>query len=185
MIKKGLLCIGIGICCVMLTGCLGSNIDTTTYTISGWYMVSVPESFSEVNSWLVENQQIVNKVLLAFKQQDAEWFADNMVVTRSEISQELDYEQFRSINSKKLHTTLIGYTPGEQQRVRFECWDRNIAWIFVTFDLRNTFWTSSETTHIAQYQFVDDGDWYIISYATSDADLRDDSKDRLTTITCG
>ncbi len=153
--------------------------------IDGWYFINVPEDFTEVNPKLVENKQITNKVLIAYKMKNEEWFDDNLVVTRSDIWPALDYEQFWSVNSKKLQTTLVWYTPGTQQRIHFECWDEKIQWLFVTFNLRNTFGEGQEETYLAQYQFVNKEMGYIISYASQSEKIRDNADDRISDLSCG
>lgn len=149
------------------------------------YFINVPEEFTEVNSKLVENKQITNKVLLSYKKKNKDAFDDNLVVTRSDIWPALDYEQFRSVNSKKLQTTLIWYTPWTQQRISFTCGDEKVQWLYVTFNLRNTFWEFKEETYIAQYQFVHNERWYIVSFASASEKERNTADDRISDLSCG
>lgn len=148
------------------------------------YTIEIPEWFENINPKLVENKQITNKVLLSYKKNNEEIFDDNIVVTRSEIGPSLDYEQFWTVNSKKLQTSLAWYVPGEQERISFDCNDEEIKWLFVTFDVKNTFSEIQELTYISQYQFVHQEKWYIISFAWVNEKDRNKSDKRLSKISC-
>ncbi len=170
---------------MFLSWCSSSSESTITTEANG-FTFAIPDWFNPLHSSLVENKQITNKVLFAYQantnEDDA--FKDNIVLTLSNIDNKIDYEQFRSINSKKLFTTLVGYTPGTQERTNFDCWDKEIPGYLVTFSLKNTFGETGNKTHIAQFQFVSDKKGYIYSYATTDEGNLKNAKNRLTNISC-
>ena len=106
------------------------------------------------------------------------------MITYSDIGPDLDYEQFWSINSKKLQTSLVWYTPGDQQREKIGCGETDIPALYVTFDVKNTFSEDKEITYMSQLQWVHQDKWYIASYATTNQKDREDSKKRLKEIGC-
>ncbi len=186
---KSLLTTILLLCCSVLTGCFGWSSDDTALTTFGEdtkFEIQIPEWFDPINPSSVENKQITNKILASYKQKESEWFADNIVITFSDIWPDLDYEQFWSVNSKKLQTSLVGYTPGDQQRLTLDCDtdDTEISALFVTFDLKNSFSQEKETTYMSQLQWVYDDKWYIASFASSSSKARDRSEKRLKKIEC-
>gem|GEM_PF-3742128 len=68
--------------------------------------MQIPEGFENINPSLVENKEITNRVLLSYKKENEAVFDDNVVVTLSEVGPDLDYEQFWTVNSKRLQTSL-------------------------------------------------------------------------------
>ena len=172
-----------------LSGCLSRFRSTSTdnlVTFWSGYTLGIPDNFTEVSPGLVENKQITNQVLASYKiSTDESRFEDNIVVTRSLVWPELDYEQFRSLNTKNLQTSLAWYIPGSQDRVRLDCGDEKITGLYVTFDVRNTLSDDKEITYVSQLQRVSHSNWYIISYATDNVSDRDDSKKRLSKLDCG
>lgn len=155
--------------CLFLAWCWTSVISSSTQTIAfDGYTIEIPNTFSPINSALVENKQILNKVLKSFKKTVPSWFASNIVISRSSLPPELDYEQFWSANSKKLSSYLVNYQPGEQRLISFTCGEKTIKGILVTFQVANTFVGNSTPYWLAQYQFVSGRFGYIISYASAD-----------------
>jgi hypothetical protein len=169
---------------LLLTWCGWSNDDFQSATFGELYSLQLPATFESLNPKLVENKQITNSVLLSYKKDNEDTFDENIVVTRSEVWPDLDYEQFWTVNSKRLQTSLAWYIPGKQERVSFECNGEEIAWLYVTFDVKNTFSNIQELTYLSQYQFVHQETWYIISFAWVDEKDRDKSDARLTEISC-
>jgi len=146
--------------------------------------MQIPEGFENINPSLVENKEITNRVLLSYKKENEAVFDDNVVVTLSEVGPDLDYEQFWTVNSKRLQTSLAWYIPGVQKRVSFNCNNEEVNGLFVTFDVKNTFSDIQELTYLSQYQFVHNEKWYIVSFAWVDDKDRDNSDDRLSNIRC-
>ncbi len=168
----------------LLTGCWWSTEVTELAQFWDIFSISIPEWFESINPKLVENKQITNKVLLSYKKNQEDTFDENIVVTRSEIWPSLDYEQFWTVNSKKLQTSLAWYVPWKQERLSFECQWEDIKGLFVTFDVKNTFSAIQEFTYIAQYQFVHQEKGYIISYASINDRDRNKSDKRLSQLSC-
>ncbi len=169
---------------LLLTWCGSSSVPDETLTFADTFNITIPWGFKFLNPGTVENKQITNKVLLSYIKDNEDSFDDNIVVTLSEIWPDLDYEQFWTVNSKKLQTSLAWYIPGNQKRVKFECKGEDIEGLFVTFDVKNTFSDIQELTYISQYQFVYQDKWYIASYASINQKDRNNSDDRLTKLSC-
>ncbi len=146
--------------------------------------MNILDEMTKTNWSLLETKQIINKIIASYKIKKEWAFDDNVVVTRSEIWPELDYEQFRSVNSKKLETSLSGYTPNTQEYISFECKHERINGVFVTFNVRDSFVNEDSITYMSQYQFVADGKWYIIWFASINEKTRDKSDKRLTDLSC-
>ncbi len=143
-------------CSIGLSACSSSSdmSDAVWTSFGEIYELQIPLEFENINPKLVENKEITNRVLLSYKKENEDVFDDNIVVTLSEVGPSLDYEQFWTVNSKRLQTSLAGYIPGEQKRVSFECDGEEINGLFVTFDVKNTFSDIQELTYLSQYQFV-------------------------------
>lgn len=175
-------------CALVLTGCFGRGWDETPSADAlavfwSWFTLELPEWFESINTDLVENKQIINQVLASYKKDNQDGFDENIVITSSVVWPTLDYEQFRSLNSKKLQTSLVWYTPWDQERLKIECGDKVEA-LFVTFDVRNTLSDEGETTYLSQIQYIYQDKGYIISYATDNEKDRNKSDKRMKKISC-
>lgn len=138
------------------------TFDTFNLTIGADYE-SIPPA-------LVENKQIINKVLRSFKLPNPEWFDKNIVVTKSTIEQEIDYEQFATANEQKLSSQLVWYTAGDKELFVFSCLEEDdTTWIYAQFEITDPFYKTSDQYYIHQYQFVANDYGYIISYATDES----------------
>jgi len=67
-------------------------------------VITIPASYVDVSPALVENKQLVNKVLASFKipAEVKGTFEPNIIITRSDLPPELNFEQFRMLNAQKL-----------------------------------------------------------------------------------
>lgn len=187
--KKIFFAISLGIISATLTWCGWSNSaeDVSEALIADFgekFLMEIPDGYTTVNPKTVENQEITNQVLAAYKKAgEDEWFQDNIVITASKVWPDLDYEQFWNINNKKLNQSLIWYSDTNQKRIKIDCNGEEIQWLWVTFDLTNTLSDSKEKTYMAQLQYLDAGQWYILSYATADSKARDKAN-KWMTISC-
>lgn len=174
------------LCCSLLLAWCGSTIisaDTQTVTFDT-FSLSIPTTFTSIDSTLVENKQILNKVLKSFKKKVSAGFASNIVISRSSLPPELDYEQFRSANSKKLASYLVNYQPGDQRVISFVCGEQTIKGILVSFQVANTFIGNDQPYRLAQYQFVAGRYGYIISFASSSEEELKEMIEWVENITC-
>lgn len=71
------------------------------------FSFEIPESFQTVPTSLVENKQILHKVLKSFKLPTEEGiFSPNVVITSTALLPSIDYEQFWTANTNKLKQDL-------------------------------------------------------------------------------
>jgi len=167
---------------LLLTWC-GSSVSWPVVTFESPLQIQIPEWYEEIAPWTVENKQIINKVLKAYKkisEDDEVGFQDNIIITKSEFAEPLDYDQFWTVNQRLMTNQLVWYQPGELERTSFECdWNRN-SLLIVNFVVQ-----SDILQYFAQAQFVRNEIGYILSFASSDEDERDDAMKWLAEINCG
>ncbi|USN54320.1 MAG: hypothetical protein H6765_07255 [Candidatus Peribacteria bacterium] len=135
--KKLLLCVLL-VCSSILAGCSATSTKKQTIAFDD-YRISLPAEYREVSSSLIENKQILNKVLKSYKKDEDRQFATNLVITKSVIAPELDYEQFWTANTNKLKSFLVGYQAGDKQLISFDCGETSIKGIYVSFSIENSF----------------------------------------------
>ena len=133
---------------------------------------------------MVENKQLINKILYSAKIDSEEWFDTNFIVTASVLPPTLDYEQFWTVNTNKIKQYVQWYIPGEKEIVTVECNGEQIKWIYVSFSVQDTLLQTNATYYMTQLQFVTNDTWYILSYATNNEDDRDALEKRMKNITC-
>jgi len=147
------------------------------------FQMEIPSDYQRVAPWLVENKQIINKVVASYKQKQ-EWFSPNLIVTVSLLEQALDFEQFRTANTSKLKKFMVGYEPWDKELISFDCGEDRVQGIFVTFQVNNAYFGKKENYALAQYQFVINKKGYIISTASLDVDGQNNLKKRIKTLQC-
>ena len=147
------------------------------------FQMEIPSSFQKVAPGLVENKQIVNKVIASYKEKQ-EWFSPNLIVSASKLAQQLDFEQFRTANTHKLKNFMVWYQAWEKELISFDCHGENVQGIFVTFQIKSALYGKVEQYAISQYQFVFDNTGYIISTAYLDPDEQMNLKKRVKTLQC-
>lgn len=147
-------------------------------------MIDVPENFVEVNPVLVENKQIVDKVIKAWKIDKESWFDPTLLFTKSIIWPSLDYEQFYTVNLKKFEQYVPWYVRGSREIKKFNCGEQKISWLWVTFSVKSWFLDDESLYYFGQYQYVYEWSGYILSYASDNNTERDAMKDVLTSIRC-
>lgn len=168
----------------LVSWCWTSLISSTTKTEVAGFLLNIPSDFTETNPSLVENKQIIDKVIKAWKQDKTSGFDPTLLFTKSLIGPELDYEQFYTINSKKFEQYIPGYIKGDKQLISFSCGQQKIKGLWVTFAVKSGFLDDETMYHFWQYQFVHAGSGYILSYASDVVKERDGMKESLTTIAC-
>lgn len=185
MKKITLLCIIIS-WSLILSGCVfGIGKGWARQIISfDTYTLEISERFVPNPKHTVENKQILNKVIGAWRVDNPTWFDENIIISKSSLPPKLDYEQFRSVNTNKLKRYIQWYTPGEKELKRFSCNDRNINGIFVTFSSTDSFYKNENIYYIAQFQFVDQEHGYIISHASTNPDDQDLLSKRIKSLSC-
>lgn len=151
---------------VLLTGCFGGGSDVDRNTQFDQFIIDIPEGYQEVPTTLVENKQILNKVIKSFKLSDDEGYADNILITKSLIAPSVTSKQFASANREKLNSDIIGLVPGEQSLDTFDCGDAEITAYRSAFQVNETFYENASRYFVEQYQFVANEQGYLLSFAT-------------------
>lgn len=158
----------LSLCCLgVLSWCGGGSSSESREVMIEKYTFALPVSYIEVSSALVENKQLVNKVVWSWKI-PAELkgnFEPNIIMTRSDLPPELNFEQFRTLNAQKMSAWLAWYQPWTKEVVSFMCDEDVVQGLLVYFRLQDPRYTKSPEVWFAQYQFVHEQKWYIISAA--------------------
>lgn len=170
-------------CVLLLSGCGGDSLEDKTISFDG-FSVDISGDFTTINKGLVENKQLINKILYSAKIDSNEWFDTNFIVTASLLPPTLDYEQFRTVNTNKLKQYVQWYIPGEKEIIEIACNGQTIKWIYVSFSVQDTLLQTNAIYYMTQLQFVANDTWYILSYATNNEDDRDALEKRMKNITC-
>lgn len=169
-LKKLLVC-AVG---MVLVWCGGSSSSdgTEQSTHVDRYLFSLPQGYVSVSPALVENKQLVNKVIASYKlpAETKGTFEPNIIVTRSDLPAEINFEQFWTLNAQKMVTELAGYIPWTKEVVSFSCGEENVQALLVFFRLKDPWYKAAPEVRMAQYQFVHHQKWYIVSaaYLTED-----------------
>lgn len=169
---------------LVLSGCSAISSSEKQITYDDRFVINISEDFVSVPAQLVENKQLINKIVLAYKITNTQWFDKNLIISKSVIGPALDVNQFRTLQSKKLQRILVWYQPEKKQQISFTCNNEKINGLYVTFTLRDTTSSPAALYYLAQYQYLYWGTWYILSYISDTESDRDDIKDTLTKITC-
>ncbi len=175
---------GITICSLFLTWCWRISSQEVQVTFDKQFSIYLPETFKSVPSQVVENKQLINKIVAAYKVNTTEGFDNNLIISKSALWPQLDVDQFRTLQSKKMQRLLVWYEPQSKQQISFSCNDQKINWLYVTFNLNDTSNIPAATYYLAQYQYLYQGTWYILSYISATEDDRNSIKSAITTITC-
>lgn len=160
-----------------------SRISTQEISFDG-YTMTIDERYTPVPNSLIENKQIINKVVKSYKINWDENFDENLIITSSSLAPELDYEQFWTVNTSKLKDQLAWYTPGAKKIFSFDCRGDSVEWILVSFSVKDTFVSWIDTYYIHQYQFVHNQVWYIISAATIEPKQEKAFEKRINSLSC-
>lgn len=183
MLKPSLYTICILTCILVLSWCGSSSRSWPIVIFDTPLQIQIPEWYSEVSPGIVENKQITNQVLKAYKktnEDDKSGYQENIVITKSKFAEPLDYDQFRSVNQRLMMNQLVWYQPGILERGSFDCEGVRISSLVVDFILQ---WDIVQ--YFTQAQFVYKEAWYILSFASTDEDSRDDVQKWIWDISCG
>ncbi len=133
------------------------------------FTIGIPEWFESVPVWLVENKQIINKVISAYRINEPTWFDQNIVISRSIIRPWLSFDDFATANTQRMLRELVWFVPWKKEIITLSCdnqSDWTLQWILHSFVVEDTFFGQSPEYYIHQFQFVTEESGYIISFAT-------------------
>lgn len=169
---------------LLLSWCSSISGGEKQITYDERFVITIPEEFTDIPPHLVENKQLINKIVLAYKITNAQWFDKNLIISKSVIAPNLDISQFRTLQSKKLQRILVGYQPEKVQNVSFSCEDQKINGLYVTFSLTDNTSSPAMQYYLAQYQYLYQNTGYILSYISDTEKDRNSIKESITNITC-
>jgi hypothetical protein len=158
----------IGLSTLLLTGCWGRRVSLEPISFDA-FSIGIPAWFESVSAWLVENRQITNRVVRAFRINDPTWFDQNIVITRSTIRPWLSFDDFAAANTQRMMRELVWFQPGRKELIKLPCESaphQTLEWILHSFVVTDTFFGQSPQYYIHQFQFVTEDSGYIISFAT-------------------
>lgn len=184
----------VGICFFVLSfflvGCWSDATDwgnnEEKKVTADWFHFTIPAWYESVIPALIENKQLVNKILLSYKlPSDEKWiFEQNVIFTRSSLPPDINFEQFWTLNAQKMSSELAWYTPWKKLVRLIPCEDREIQWLYVTFSLSDPRQTPPQKVWLAQLQFVDRYRGYILSAAYRTESEQDWFEDLLDSFWC-
>lgn len=149
------------------------------------YNLQIWNTFKVVDSALVENKQIKDKILKAYKITNKDWFDENLIVSKTTINQNIDSDTYARLNIERLWSKLTWYKSISQDSYSFSCWSDTISWRYVNYKLSdNVVDDSSKDYYITQYFFKNWTNWYILSFAWSQSDSNEKYVDYIKTIAC-
>jgi hypothetical protein len=174
------------ICAVVLLSWCGRSTSVERRVTLEGYSFTLPADYIELSPSLVENKQLINKVIWSYKlpAEVLGEFEPNIIITRSDLPPELNFEQFWTLNTQKLNAQLAGYQAWSKEVISFTCGDRDVQWLLVFFRLQDPWYTTNPEVWLAQYQFVNNQKWYIISAAYKTENDQKSFRSLVETITC-
>jgi hypothetical protein len=171
-------------CFLILSWCSFSTSSSWVETEVAGFLLQIPKDATAVNPALVENKQIVDKVIKAWKIDKTQGFDPTLIFTKSSIGPEVDYEQFYTVNQKKFEQYIPGYSKGEREIISFSCGDAKVKWFWVSFGVKSWFLDDETMYYFGQYQFVHAGSGFVLSYASDSIKERDGMKAMMTDVAC-
>lgn len=149
------------------------------------FNIEIWNEFSTVSPASIENKQIVNKIIVAYKNKDDENYKSNLIITKSINENNLSNEDFTKINIDKLSKKVVWYQQTDTYSQTFKCNDKKINWIINEFKINdNLFWDKENLYTFLQLYFIEWDYWYIISFSTDNSDNLKTYKNYLKSIWC-
>lgn len=160
------------------------KVDTIPITFD-WINYEISLDYKETNPVLIENEQILNKILKAYKKSNEEWFDENIIISTSTFKKDIGIDSTLEVNIKKLKQQIIWYEEIEKDSLNFDCEWNDIQWRYINFILpKNILDNSVWKYYVSQYYFINDNKNYIISYASENQDWLETFIDTLDSLNC-
>jgi hypothetical protein len=171
-----------------LSWCTSVRGETQSITITPWITLAIPASRTSIPSSLMENRQITNAIVAAYRIPNDEntptTMQKNFLISKSRLKLDADLDNYRIIQSRRLKYFLPWYTLESQQAISFTCATTKIPWIYVEYTVKDTSVAPIQTYYFAQYMMTLDGHWYVLSYVSDNKRDRSRQKSFLTKPTC-
>ncbi len=174
-----------GFCLLFLTWCFNASKSSTDIQIqASYFTLLLDSSFVPVNSALIENKQIIDKIIWSWKKTNKSWFDTSLVFTESTIDPLLQTEQFVTLNNKKYLTELSWFVPWMREFTNLYCNNDIIKALQIEFTLKNWLLDDYQILYFIQLQFVYNKKWYILSYLTNTNSDINEIKSTLNSLSC-
>lgn len=142
-----------------------SDSETDNVVVFDDIQIVIGNDYKQVEPSLIENNQIINKILKTYKSSNVNWFDKNLVITyTNNISNKTD---FFTLNRELLKKEIVWYQ--QEEITTFEATLCNKEKVDITLNNFNfSEWLSENSAeyYLQQYSFVYNNKWYIISFAS-------------------
>jgi len=113
-----------------------------------------------------------------------EVFVNSLLVSRIELPDDIDLQKFVTYNVEQLQISMVAYEKdGKQSEKRFICGEQEREGIVQKFTFAYGV-EKEELLHFAQYFFIYNGMWYIVSFASQEESECDAFVGSLDTLGC-
>jgi hypothetical protein len=180
--KKTLLLMLICVTILNLYWCW-SDIENNQVIIFNDIEISIWFDYKQMDPSLIENNQVINKILKTYKSSNKNWFDKNMVITyTNNIWNKVD---FFTLNRELLKKEIVWYKQDEITTFEIELCNNETTNITLN-NFNFSEWLSENWPkyYIKQYSFVNNNKWYIISFATQDKSDNEEFNKYWKTIKC-
>lgn len=136
------------------------------------FAIDIDQTYKKTDWTLVENKQIINKVIKAYKKpaSQKDWFDVNVMIAKTTVSEGLSGGSFGQINVEKLQANIQWTKIIKTADLNFKCkWTEiNGTYSIISIpqeweDVNNE---KRKSYYINQYYFVSGKNWYIISFSS-------------------
>lgn len=182
---KKIFLLWLGIVSFGLTWCFFSSQQTTKINFD-WFTMNVNSAFQETDANIIQNKQIINKVVKAYKIPNTQWFDKNVIIAKTTVNTEIDSENFGKISIEKIKTQVPSYEQINSWKYTFDCKWEEIVWTYSSYKLSENFISDKDRSYmIAQYYFKKGEQyWYIISFWWETQEDIDSAISAIKTIWC-
>lgn len=180
MIKKILL-LFMFIFCIFIYWCFSENYNYQTFDK---FKIWLDEKFKVFDSSLIDDKQITNKIIFALKNKNDSWFIENILISKDFDIKNISIEDLVNLNIKKSKEKIVWLENVEQETIKFVCNWNNISWIYVIFELSDTLKDDSAKNYVWQFYYINDQNWYTISYISNNKENIQAFSKNLKTLNC-
>lgn len=182
---RKILLLALSIISLGLTWCFFSSQQTTKISFDGFNM-QINSEFQETDASIIQNKQIINKVVKAYKITNTQWFDKNIIVAKTTVNSDIDSENFWKTSIEKIKTQIPSYEQISSWKHTFNCNGEEIIWIYSSYKLSENFMSDKDRNYmIAQYYFKKGEQYgYIISFWGETQEDIDSAISAIKTIWC-
>lgn len=160
--------------------------STATQKISfDKFSMQVDPWYKSVDTSLVENKQIKDKVIKWFKITNKSWFDENIIVVKTDVKSQVSIDDFVQTNIDKLKKQTPSYSQIDNVNTSFDCSWKKIQAKYNTYKINESLDEKvSKDYYFLQYYYKIDNSWYIVSFASISKDSLDKFKTYIKSFAC-